>query len=168
LEHPGKIVGCILADIPSSAPDSTNDFTLSLYTDVLGTPASQMSISPGATNLQGVLNNWLLFDADVTLAANTVYGLAIKADSTGNRQMVRYDYAANADLAWHAGVEIYSITRNNGSGAFTAGNANVYAIYPIFSALDDGTGGGSTVFVGTNSAQVFPDRTMVPSGSNWR
>ena len=142
LEHPATIFGCSVANTCGSAPDSGEEFTTDLYTDVVGSPSSQMSVAIDPFKMGGgYLNLWLQFDAPVDLDAGTVYGLALKAAGAGNQNFLRYDYDLNASLAWHCGTSFYSITRNNSSGAFTADDAKVYAIYPVFSRLDDGTGG---------------------------
>jgi hypothetical protein len=146
LPFPATLAGVMIASTRGGTPDTNDDYSVTLYTDILGSPSGTPLNFDGEVGL-GFMNIWLPL-APVDLAAGTVYGLATKSLGAGGHQMIRYDYAANADLGWGCGVDFYSITRNNSSGAFTADTAKVYAIYPVFSHLDSGFGARARSMVG--------------------
>jgi hypothetical protein len=100
----------------------------------------------------GAVPHLVLFTSAISLSANTVYGIALKATGSDSANMFRWDFNANADLGCFAGTSFYSITRDGGSGAptgggntFTTDDAKVYSIFPVLSAFDDGAGGGTTI-----------------------
>ena len=128
------------------------DFTLKLYSDPTGTPAA---ISGGSVSVVGdqiastsASASWMQFPLPsyVSLSRNTDYGLALKVDSTTNFIL---NNATLGDTAYRTyfpgGTTMKKITRNNGSGAFTAESpaVTIYQMGVRISQIHDGAGGGS-------------------------
>jgi hypothetical protein len=135
----GAAVFCSLG----ATPADINNFTVSLFSGhTSGTPTLLASQAVDGDNQEANALRILMLDAPVSLSASTVYALALKATGTTGPALLRHSYAAAAELGCYLADSCYSTTRNNGSGAFTDTNTDVYAIYPILSAFDNGAGGG--------------------------
>lgn len=138
---------------------ATSDFTIALYSTPSGTPAvvSGASRTILAEQLaQSTSQGFISFTlpAEVTLTRNTDYVLAIKADGAGNVRLHSYVFGDTAHRAFLPYASIAKVTRNGGSGAFTAESPAVtmYQMGVRISALQDtsggGGGGGQRVFSG--------------------
>jgi hypothetical protein len=83
------------------------------------------------------------FASGVALAANTTYAVTVEATGTDTQAMPRYDWPSNAHLAGVLGTNFYATTRNN-LGSCTDDNDSMYAVFPLFSKADDGSGGAAS------------------------
>ena len=125
-----------------SVPGANDDYSVRLYSDHTGTPVTEAS-----STLEGEGPNagrqWIFFDNEVTLTAGTIYAVTLKSDGSDSVQLAQSTYDATAQIGSNAGLNCYSTTRNNSTGACTDSNVKVYSVFPFFSQLDDGAGGGS-------------------------
>lgn len=128
---------------------ATSDFTIALYSDPSGTPAvvSGASLTILAEQLgQATSQNSIMFTlpTEVTLTRNTDYVLAIKGDGAGNVRLNSWVFGDTAHRAFLPYASIAKVTRNGGSGAFTAESPAVtmYQMGVRISALQDTSGGG--------------------------
>ena len=134
------------------------DFTLALYSTPFGTPAaiSGASFTVLAEQLSAAsAQSFTPFSlaSEIALTRNTDYALAIKADSTGQVRLNSYIFGDTAHRAFLPYPSVAKVTRNNGSGAFTAESPalTMYQMGVRISALQDtsgGGGGGQRVFGG--------------------
>ena len=140
---PMTVCGAAYFYTGGSAPATADAHTVKLLSSVSsgGTPTEERTyVSGGGEQMSGG-PHVCFFSSGYDVAAGSSYGLTLKADSTDNANFLRLDYNANSDLAGLAGVDAHSITRNGG-GTVTYDTAKVYAIWPIISHIDDGSGGG--------------------------
>jgi hypothetical protein len=128
---------------------ATSDFTVTLYSTPLGTPAAVSGASFTVLAEQhGVGSNQayaaFLLPAEVTLTRNTDYVLAIKATGAGQVRHQSYVLGNTAHRAFLPYASIAKVTRNNGSGAFSAESPAItmYQMGVRISALQDTSGGG--------------------------
>lgn len=139
---PMTVAGAAYFYTGGSAPGTADAHTVKLLSSVSsgGTPTEERTyVSGGGEQMSGGPHIcW--FSSGYDVAAASSYGLTLKADSTDNANFLRLDYNANSDLAGFAGIDFHSITRNGGT--VTYDTAKVYAIFPIITHIDDGTGGG--------------------------
>lgn len=134
--------GAVLYAGMGSTPADVNSYTMSLYSaHTSGSPVPETTQAFDGDNQAPNMMRVLLFSAPFDLVAGQTYALAIKATSTTGPSMMRHVYATTAELGCYLSDSFYSTTRNNGSGAFTDTNTEVYAIFPLLSHLDDGAGG---------------------------
>lgn len=157
LPFPATLIGVAVGGTAAGGGTTTNDDgAVSVYSSPTSTP-SQLETLNIEGEIQGSgMAHIYYFDTAVALSANTEYCIAYKAKGTESYSMMMWEYEANADLAWMLGTGFYSMTRDGGNPGpdnpgnnFTAGDNKVYAIFPIFSAFDDGTGSGGTTIAGT-------------------
>jgi hypothetical protein len=144
LPVPVKIYGAALGGGPNT---SSADCDVVLYSDPLGTPASQKSYSIDA-NAQGGNGssrwNVVMFSSPYTTTANQALGLTVKPTTANNVRMPYKTYNASGDAAGEAlGTNCYAINRS--SGAFAAQNSQKdrFNLALIVGAFDDATGGGA-------------------------
>lgn len=149
LPFPAKMIGLWVAYTGGSAPGANDNFSVSAYSDIAGAVTQLATVAIDGDAQGGNWPHLVLFPSTISLAANTVYGIALKATGTDSASLFRWDFNANADLGFFMGIDFYSITRDGGSGAptgggntFTTDSAKVYSVFPVFSAFDDGAGGG--------------------------
>lgn len=133
-------------------PQSGDSFDVKLYTDPLGTPSAQRTVSVDPTNTaQSAANNSLhaSFSSSYDLAANTLYALAVRA--TGSAFNVSRMTMADADhrAASLLGTNWRYGSRSDSAGAFSETTTMLPRIGAYLRALDDGAGGGggTTVIV---------------------
>lgn len=148
-------IDALWADVGISG--ATSDFDVNLYSTPFGTPAAV----PGTTfsiraeqhgNGSNQFYASFLLPAEVTLSRNTDYVLAFKATGAGQVRLQNYVFGNTAYRAFLPYASIAKVTRNNGSGAFTAESPAItmYQMGVRISALQDasGGGGGQRVFGG--------------------
>ena len=133
---------------PIRLVDGTSDFQV----DFVSTPtASQASLISGpltqdAQNfgLAGVEGIYLLPIVPVTVAAGTNYGVVVKASGAGNIRFARavLPAAASRSLFLPNGTNTLSITRNGGSGDYTAGSTSI--LNPCFVRVSNVPAGGGS------------------------
>lgn len=153
LAVPATCIGAVLVMVTASTPDSTNGYTVSLYSSHTATRVSLATVAMDGDAQLGNAAHLILFDTAVDLTASTTYAIGVKATAAGSIQPVRWDYQANADLAGHLGISFYSTTANNGSD-FTDANTSVYGVYPLFSQFDAGGGGGGLLYRSSMSGNL--------------
>src|SRR6185436_3788521 len=140
---PVTICGAYVVCANGSTPANGNSMEIDLYTGhISGSPTLRASQAFDGDDLGAAWGQLLLFNAPYDMAANTTFALIAKATSTSGLSIMTFDYAATAEVGCLHDANCYSTTRNGGTGAFTDGNTRVYAIFPVFSKLDDGAGGG--------------------------
>jgi hypothetical protein len=103
--------------------DANSDYTITLYSDPLGTPASMGSMAVLAEQGAQVPADRMRFFpvTPVELAANTDYVVAVRATgSTSARLQNNTLFSAASRALFPGGTTVAKATRNNGSGAFTA------------------------------------------------
>lgn len=144
LAVPATCIGLICAYNGGSAPGNADAFSVRLYSDPTGSPTVLASQSIDGDAQTSGLPHAVYFDAAVDLSASTQYAVTFKADSTDSAALLRFDYETgnNALLGSHCGTSFYEATRNDLTGAFSTVDYRVYAVYPIFSKMDNGAGGG--------------------------
>jgi hypothetical protein len=127
---------------------AAGDSELTLYSDPLGTPTAL--ITPIAIRAEDLGFNsgsarevTIPFVAPIALTANAVYAFALKATGTANINITPILVAdANYKVLLGANTDYSKVTRNAGTGAFSATAGTVYWGWSIgISALDDGAGG---------------------------
>ena len=125
---------------------STNDFELRIFSDPLGTPSllTSVVIEGGQINNQ---NNAISisFPAKVDFARNTDYCMVLKA--TGGNIVLDAMALPDTNLRkfLSGGTTLKKVTRNNGSGAFTAESpaVTIYNMKLLLNDFEDAPGGGS-------------------------
>lgn len=133
---------------------SGGDCDYVLYSDPLGTPAAQKTVSVDLHTVQNAIvgvDTRLLFASSFDLAANTDYAIIMKPTTTTNVALAYKTYNdANHQNSEPLGTDSYAI--NRASGAFASQNANKdrYAIGLLVGAFDAGGGGagGGSVYGG--------------------
>jgi hypothetical protein len=133
---------------------ATSDFTIALYSTPSGTPAvvSGTSLTILAEQLYQVTAQALVpfaLPAEVTLTRNTDYVLAVKADGAGNVRLNSYVFGDTAHRAFLPYASVAKVTRNGGTGAFTAESPAItmYQMGVRISALHDTSSGSGVVGV---------------------
>lgn len=140
LNGPMRCTG-VLAMYASAVPGANDDVKFKLLSDLAGTPDEHLSVTLEGEAQGGDLAHVISFGSGYVCAAGTTYAVTMEALGTDTQAMLRWEYAANADLAGMVGTGFYAVTRNDGS-ACTDQNTQVYALFPIFDQIDDGTGSG--------------------------
>lgn len=145
---PVRVIGMGVLLTYGSGYDSGENWTAYLHTDPTGTPSQIGSAVGTPDGLPLTQLSKFIFWAEGAqdIAANTSFALSVKATSSGQINVVRWDYDANLNMRPLVGSgNVYSCTRNNASGAFSADDTKLYGVVPLLSAFDDATGGGSDV-----------------------
>lgn len=146
---PGRAHGFVYN---TSLAGSSSDFDLVLYSDPLGTPSAQKTVSIDA-NTMGVntSNNFgvALFASPYTFTASQPLA-AIYKPTTGNNITPIYLTLGNSahQKAMSLGAGAYAVNRS--SGAFAAQNSSLdrYGIGLLIEAFDNGVGGGVVGVIG--------------------
>ncbi len=128
---------------------ATDDFEAILYSDPLGTPVAQRTITQDA-DLTGLGQSYERSITAYSLLAATDYAVAIRPTTANTLSLTQYDYGSAGHLrgATTLGTNWYLGTRTNQTGAFTP-NTNILPILGVrLLAFDDGAGGGSSTPVG--------------------
>lgn len=145
----------VWACMDNAGQSPTWDFRI--YTDPLGTPSLQSSISMVRNNIiGGNAATTVIFAAigPVDIAANTAFSFSVfNTHATNNIRLAYFDVNAVADWNLHdGGSGCYGISRTDGSGAFAQVSSGVrrYLMGIGISRLDDGAGGGgsSSFYIG--------------------
>lgn len=132
-----------------SAVAATDDFEAILYSDPLGTPVAQRTITQDA-DLTGLGQSYERSITAYSLLAATDYAVAIRPTTANTLSLTQIDYGSAGHLrgATTLGTNWYLGTRTNQTGAFTP-NTNILPLLGVrLLAFDDGAGGGSSTPVG--------------------
>lgn|SRR5262245_2536077 len=105
--------------------NTTSDFTVTLYSDPLGTPTSLKTFTINAEqfNVGTFFDSFIVLtlDTEVSLTRNTDYCLAVKAAGTGVISLSQVTLgSANYRVFFPGGSTVKKATRNNSTGSFTA------------------------------------------------
>lgn len=104
--------------------DNASDYTITVYSDPLGTPASVASVTVLADRgavAAGDREQRFPLAAEVSLSANTDYVIAVRANGTTNTRLPSFTLMDQTHRALQPGsTTVKKATRNNGAGAFTA------------------------------------------------
>jgi hypothetical protein len=137
---------------PSSA--TTSDFTITLYSDPTGTPASMGSTVVLAEQFLNAafFNPGIVatLAAEVDLAADTDYAVAIRANGAGTLQVNGYVLAnATHRALLLGGTLLVSGSRQNGAGAFgSTSTTQHYVVGARISSISTGGAGGIAHIIG--------------------
>lgn len=149
---------CTILGASLFAVGPNGNFDVVLYSDPLGTPSAQKTVSVDANVLGSTANSRrldILFPAGYAVAANAPVALIMKpTTATTIAAVYRSVFASSHQVTMNLGTGCYAVDRGGGSGAFTARNTNRFNICLLVSAFDDGagggTGGGSTLRIDGN------------------
>lgn len=145
---PGKAIGIAYSLAFAGA---TSDVDLVLYSDPLGTPTAQKTVSldgnaiaSGSANLFGVA----LFSSPYTFTAGQPLAAIYKPTTVNNITASFITLNSSAHMkAFSLGTGAYAVNRS--SGAFSVQNSNLerYQIGLLIDSLDNGVGSGGVVGV---------------------
>lgn len=137
---------------------SGDDFELILYSDPLGTPVAERTITQDMDIGGGGLFYDRPFTTAYTLAANTDYAIALRPTTGNTLSYQRLTFGSgngNLRQATMLGTNWYYAARTNQTGAFGSTDTTLLPLFGVYlGQLDDATGGGggggevSHVFVG--------------------
>lgn len=139
LPVPVKVYGLI------AAAGISGDVDFVLYSDPLGTPAAQKTVSIDLNVVASTSANeptTILFASPYTTTANQPLAGIMKPTSVTNITSSYLSMNSSANMkAWDLGTNCYAV--NRASGAFGAQNSNKdrYTIGLLIGAWDDGSGG---------------------------
>jgi hypothetical protein len=127
-----------------------NDTDVVLYSDPLGTPVAQKTVSIDANAVASTSSNFFyeLFASPYTAAANQPLGAILKPGASNISTFFKTQNNAAHRITDPWGTSGYGISR--ASGAFANANSSLdhYYIGLIVSAFDDGAGGGGGCVIG--------------------
>jgi hypothetical protein len=134
-------ITALFAQVGSIA--STDDFELLLYSDPLGTPVAERTVTVDAD----LVSTGLYFEggiADFTLAAATNYVIAVRPTTTNT---ITIGKIALPGAAYRAcmpfGTTTSQVSRTDNTGAFGSADTALLPLFGVWvSAIHDGTGGG--------------------------
>jgi hypothetical protein len=138
---------------------ASGDMSLILYSDPLGTPVAQQTLTVPAKSWGDASTtavNMRILASEYQLAKNTNYGLIVKATGSGNITQACWTLWDQTHRAlWPGGTNLYKITRHGGSGAFTAEVTKVtyYKMGIRISALPDAAGATDAAMLGGTLVQ---------------
>ncbi len=144
LPFPTTIIGAV-ADITQMA--STDDFELILYSDPLGTPVAQRTLTIDADLVNYPSAPWgynLFFSSGYSISANTDYAIAIRPTTANSLLVSQINFnTGNSDLrkTTMLGTNWSRGSRTNQTGAFSSTNTVLPRIGFYLNGFDDGTGG---------------------------
>ncbi len=117
-----------------------NDCDYVLYSDPLGTPVAQKTVSVDANTLSvattGVL--FLPFPAPLTLLANTPYAAIIKPGASSVTTSFKSFNAAAHQVSEYLGTACYAVNRSSGAFAVQNSQKDRFAIGLLFGGVDNG------------------------------
>ncbi len=141
-----KIGGALVLHYGGSVPAAADACTVKLLSSVGNgdTPTEEVTFVNNGYDQGLSAGHFYRFTTDYTITINTAFGLTIKADSTDNMSLVRWDFTSNDALTAFLGTNFHAITRNSGGTVTNTSTqqAQVYGVFPVITALDDGAGGG--------------------------
>lgn len=135
--------------------DSTDAPEIILYSDPLGTPVADVTLTPDMDEFQGlgIVNGGAVFQlaSEYTIEANTWYALSVRPTTTAALEVRTWSVGSGFEDTKRAGpfgADILHGTRTNQSGAFsTTLVERIPDIVLFLSQLDDGAGGSGTAFI---------------------
>lgn len=140
LPFPCKVDGAWISGRPNT---NSADFNVILYSDPLGTPSAQATVSVDAHTMasqDGLRPFVVTFGSEVSLTANTDYAIAFKPTTANSCNMNVLTYANAAFRKFYCGTNASRASR--ASGAFASNTTNIPLIGVRISGFDDGAGGG--------------------------
>ena len=142
LPFPAKVYG-IIASI-----DAAGNYDAILYSDPLGTPASQRSVSvdedPVGVGTSAVYCS--LFTTPYDIAANTPYVAAIKPTTTDNIIMWHKSFASTAHQnAENGGSASYGVSRDAAAFAATNSGLDRFTAGLLIGGFDNGVSAGGMI-----------------------
>lgn len=140
LSAPMRLCG-VMAMYSSGAPGANDDVKFKLLTSHTSSPVEQISVTLEGEAQGGDLSHIIMFGSTYNCDAGTIYAITMEALGTDTQAMIRWEYPSNGALGGILGTDFYSTTRND-LGNCTDGNTMIYALFPIFDQIDDGTGSG--------------------------
>lgn len=120
-----------------SPASAAGDFDICLYSDPTGTPTPLATASSilaeqlGQTGPGSVSTFYLPLATEVSLTRATDYVLAIKATGAANVNLTAITVGNAGHKTFYGDVNYNKVTRNGGSGAFTAESDPKVTIYPM-------------------------------------
>lgn len=132
--------------VPVNITAATQDFTIKLYSDPLGTPTLlDSSVVPAEIYGANRTSITALFAAPISLTKNTDYCLTVLATGTGNVTLDTWVLpTTNLRRFFSNGPNIRKATRNNSAGVFTEESpaVTIYNMQILLSEFIDSAGGG--------------------------
>lgn len=131
----------------NSVGQSAKDYEFRIFADPLGTPSllASVAIEGGQLNNQNNAIN-ILFPAKVDFTRNTDYCMVVKATTASTITLEAFVLPdTNLRKFMSGGTALAKVTRNNGSGAFTAESpaVTIYNMKLLLKDFEDAAGGGS-------------------------
>lgn len=130
---------------------AADDFELLLYTDPLGSPSASKTLTFDSSLFAVTSGNpgtvsRPFTSTDVTIAANTLYGIAIRpstANTLSHHQINLGSGNANLRRATQLGTSWSGYSRDGNSGAFGSEETDILPVLGIWAqGFDDGAGSG--------------------------
>lgn len=141
LDTPMTCIGARVFWSGGSAPGANDDVAVKLLSSHTSSPTTEKTVTLEGEVYGGELYHDIFFGSGFDCAAGTTYAITMEALGTDTQSIVRWDWPSNAHLAGIMGSSFYATTRNN-LGNCTDDDNSMYAIFPIFSHVDDGSGAG--------------------------
>jgi hypothetical protein len=144
-----------------SSVAATDDFELILYSDPLGTPVAERTLTQDADLLEITAGQMYSrpFTSAYTLEPNTNYAIALRPTTTNTLAFYRYQYnTGNGALRGTTalGTNWSQYTRSDNTGAFGSQDTTILPLFGVWlSQLSDDAGGGGGTVVVPQSAQPF-------------
>jgi hypothetical protein len=127
----------------------TDDFEAILYSDPLGTPVAERTITVDADFLGLGFAYEEEFSSLYTLLANTPYAIALRPTTTNTLAYTQLNFGSgNAILRTPLlfGTTCYKATRTDQTGAFGSADTTIIPLFGVrVVGFDDAVGGGSDV-----------------------
>lgn len=143
LPVPMTCIGAVATYSGGAPPGANDDVKIKLLSSHTSSPVEERTVTVEGEAQASYMSKIFYFASGFACAANTTYAITMEAIGTDTQSMPRHDWPANADLAGILGASFYATTRND-LGNCTDDDNSMYAIFPLFSKMDDGAGGGGS------------------------
>jgi len=123
---------------------SSGAITVRAYSDVLTTPTTLVTLTPGANEICGAVSShrfWIVPITEQTLLPGIDYGITVQPTTTTNVYVTELNHHTAGYAAALAGGTNYKRIQR-ASGAFTVDTTKTLQLGFVISALDDGTASG--------------------------
>ncbi len=133
---------CKVSSLWTNINNATGEFELSLYSDPLGTPISERSVTIDLNQMQSVSGRPIHLNIpEFTMSAGVAYAVTLRPTTatTCGTYDVTYNHANHAKFH-PGGLSTYKCTRVNDTGAFGTDTLSKVFVGVTVSHIDDGTG----------------------------
>jgi hypothetical protein len=156
LPVPGRIYGVICGGV------FTGDTDLVLYSDPLGTPVAQKTISVDLNTVETTGNGYgiFLFPSPFTFSASTDYAIVMKPTTATNVSLNYKTFNASSHQKSETlGTAAYAVNRTSGAFAVQNSNLDRYLIGVLLGAFDT----GASIDVSCVMATIADCKVMIRS-----